>query len=54
MPDGPFSVKDIGSVVARMLGLHEGETIEILRDRMNPDRIMIVRHGLELERDESA
>jgi hypothetical protein len=47
LPDGSFSFRDVGRAVCEMLGLREGETVEILRDRSNPDRLMIVRHGQE-------
>jgi hypothetical protein len=44
MPEGSaFSVKDLGEVIAKALGLKPGENIEIQRDRLNPNRVMVLR-----------
>ncbi len=47
MPEESFSIKDLGATIARMLGLTKGETVEIQRDRLDPNRLMITRHGHE-------
>jgi hypothetical protein len=47
MPEGSFSIKDLGETIARMLGLRPGETVEIQRDRLDSRRLMIIRHGQE-------
>jgi len=47
VPDGSFSVKDLGLVIARVLGLREGEVVEVQRDKTNPDRVLVIRHGRE-------
>ena len=47
MPDGSFSVKDLGATIAKMLGLQKNETIEIQRDRLDPNRLMIIKHSQE-------
>jgi hypothetical protein len=38
-----FDIKTLGQVVAKALGLKSGENVEIQRDRLNPDRVMILR-----------
>ena len=43
LPDEPFSIRDLGETIAKMLGLRPGNTVEIQRDRLNPDRLMIIR-----------
>ena len=49
MPEESFSVKDLGAMIARMLGLQKNETVEIHRDRLDPNRVMVIRHGQEQE-----
>jgi hypothetical protein len=39
----PFTLKDLGQAVGRILGLQVGDTVEIQRDLLNPNRIMIIR-----------
>lgn len=45
MPEDSFSIKDLGATIAKMLGLTKGETVEIQRDRLDPNRLMIIRHS---------
>jgi len=47
LPDVSFTIKDLADVIAKMLGLREGETVEIQRNRLDRDRLMIIRHGQE-------
>lgn len=48
MPEGSsFSLKDFAEVIVKMLGLKPGDTVQVLRDRADPERLMIVRHGQE-------
>jgi hypothetical protein len=44
MPEGSFSVKDLGVVIARALGLRKGETVEVQKDKTNPNRVLVLRH----------
>lgn len=45
MPEGEsFSIKDLGVTIAKLLGLREGETVEIQRNRTNPNEIKVLRH----------
>jgi len=48
MPEGSsFSIKDLGEVIAKALGLRPGDDIEIQRDRLDPNRILVRRHVSE-------
>jgi hypothetical protein len=47
MVEESFSIRDLGETIAKMLDLRPGHTIEIQRDRLNPNRLMIIRHGQE-------
>lgn len=47
MPEESFNLKDLGATIAKMLGLQKNETVEIQRDRLDPNRLMIIRHGQE-------
>ncbi|MGA2239639.1 MAG: hypothetical protein ABSG74_10550 [Candidatus Bathyarchaeia archaeon] len=38
-----INAKTIGEVVARALGLQPGDDVEIARDRLNPNRLLVVR-----------
>ena len=38
-----FGLRDLGKAVIEILGLRPGDEVEILRDRLNPLRIMLVR-----------
>lgn len=44
MPEGSFSIRDLGATIAKILKFRENETIEIQRDRTNPLRILVIRH----------
>jgi len=39
----PFTLGDLGQAVGKLLGLQVGDTVEIKRDRLDPNRIMIIR-----------
>lgn len=41
---GFFDVKALGEVVAKALGLKPGDDIEIQRDRLDPNRVLVRRH----------
>jgi hypothetical protein len=45
LPESSFSIRDLGETIAKMLGLTKGETVEIQRDRLDPNRLMIIRHS---------
>jgi hypothetical protein len=45
LPDGSFSIKDLGLAIARVLGLQEGEVVEVQKDKTNPNRVLVIRHG---------
>jgi hypothetical protein len=40
-----FNAKSLGKLVARALGLQPGDDVEIARDRLNPNRLLVVRHA---------
>jgi hypothetical protein len=42
---GTFNVKSLGELVARALGLQPGDDVEVARDRLNPNRLLVVRHA---------
>jgi hypothetical protein len=39
-----FSIKTLGEVIAKALGLRSGDDVEIQRDRLDPNRVLIIRH----------
>jgi hypothetical protein len=41
---GSFSIKALGEVIAKALGLKPGDDIEIQRDRLDPNRVLVRRH----------
>lgn len=41
---GSFSIKDLGAAIAKALGLAPGDEIEISRDRLDPNRVLVRRH----------
>jgi hypothetical protein len=41
---GSFSIKALGEVIAKALGLAPGDEIEISRDRLDPNRVLVRRH----------
>jgi hypothetical protein len=38
-----LDVRTLGEAIARALGLRSGETVEIQRDRLNPNRVLVLR-----------
>jgi hypothetical protein len=42
--DSPFDSQALGKIVTELLDLKTGDEVEVLRDKLNPMRIMIVRH----------
>ena len=40
-PSESFSIKDLGETISKMLDLSEGETIRILRDKMDANRLLV-------------
>ncbi|MGA3405001.1 MAG: hypothetical protein ABSD49_04645 [Candidatus Bathyarchaeia archaeon] len=44
LPEESFSVADLGRTIAKMLGLQKNQTVELKRDRLDRNRIMIIRH----------
>jgi len=44
---GSFSIKTLGEVIAKALGLRPGDSITIQRDRLNGDRVMVIRGAEE-------
>ena len=44
---GSFSIKDIGAAIVKALGLRPGDSIEIARDRLDPNRVLVRRHVSE-------
>ena len=47
MVEGSFSIKELAAAIVRILGAQEGEILEILHDRSDPNRVMVIRHGQE-------
>ncbi len=43
LPDS-FTLRDLAATISKLLDLHEGNDIEIQRDKMDPNRLMIIRH----------
>ncbi len=41
---GSFDVKALGELIVRALSVQAGETIEVARDRLDPNRILVIRH----------
>ena len=39
-----FTIKDLGTAIAKALGLKLGEEVEIQRDRLDPNRVLVRRH----------
>ena len=39
----PFTLENLGQAVGKLLGLQVGDTVEIKRDRLDPNRVMIIR-----------
>ena len=45
MPEGSsFTIKDLGETIAKALGLKPGDSIEIARDKLDPNRVLVRRH----------
>jgi len=42
-----YDVKALGEVIAKALGLISGDDIEVQRDLLNPNRILVLRHPQE-------
>jgi len=47
LPEESFSIRDFGVTIAKMLGLQLGETIELKRNRENPNAVLVLRHPKE-------
>ena len=52
--EAPFTAKELGKAVARILNLQVGDEVEILRDKLNPNRIMVIRHPPEANSHKTA
>jgi hypothetical protein len=44
VPEDSFSVRNLAETIQKMLGLSVGDNVEIQRDKLNPLRIMVIRH----------
>jgi hypothetical protein len=44
LPEESFTLRDLAATITKLLDLHEGNAIEIQRDRSNPNRIMVIKH----------
>jgi hypothetical protein len=38
-----FDIETLGQVIAKAIGLKPGENVEIQRDRLNPNRVLVLR-----------
>jgi hypothetical protein len=47
--NGTFDIKTLGEVIAKALGLKPGMNVEIQRDRLNPNRVLVLRVADEQE-----
>lgn len=45
-----YGIKDLGEAIAKLLGLRSGDDVEIQRNRLDPNRLMIVRHPQEVNK----
>ena len=44
MPEeSPFTSKKLGEAIARILQLQSGDEVEVLRDKLNRNRVMVIR-----------
>ena len=50
MPD-PFTIRDLTQVIAKTLGLSPGDDITIQRDKLDCNRILLIRTPGETEVD---
>ena len=41
---GSFDVKSLGQIIAKALGARPGDDIEIQKDRLDPNRVLVRRH----------
>ena len=39
-----FDIKALGAAIAKALGLTEGDEVEIQKDKLDANRILIIRH----------
>jgi hypothetical protein len=46
-----YNMKTLGEVIAKALGLKPGDDIQILKDRLNANRLLILRVTDEQESD---
>lgn len=51
---GSFDVRTLGETIAKALGLKVNESVEIQRDRLNPLRILVIRHPAKQEESSPA
>jgi bifunctional DNA-binding transcriptional regulator/antitoxin component of YhaV-PrlF toxin-antitoxin module len=42
-----FDVKMLGETIAKALGLKPGDDLELSKDRLDPNRLLVVRHPQE-------
>ena len=48
MTSDSFTVKDLGVSIARALGLKEGDTVELQRNRLDRNELKIIKHPKEI------
>jgi DNA-directed RNA polymerase subunit H (RpoH/RPB5) len=44
LPEENFSVRDLGIAIAKILGIEKGDVVEVKRDLVNADRVVVLRH----------
>jgi hypothetical protein len=44
VPEGSFSIKDVGAIIAKALGLVEGDILEVRKDRLDRNRVLVIRY----------
>jgi hypothetical protein len=42
-----FDIKALGETIAKALGLKPGDNLELRKDRLDPNRLLLVRHPQE-------
>ena len=47
MTDSSFTIHDLAATICKLLDLKESDTVELLRNRLDPNELKIVKHGLE-------
>jgi len=47
LPEENFTIKDLGSTIAKMLGLAKGDTVELARSKIDRNKLLVIKRSLE-------